>query len=134
MPSYQKNPKTKLWSVRYTDVRPDGTTYQPRLSGKFKTKKEAQYAWEDFLASKKEREEKARLEDAAKRDPENITFDSLTSAYFEYLKPRVRESSFYGIERNFNAKITPFFSGMKLKDITPAKIKTDDSLEKSVLM
>ena len=53
MPSYEKNKKSGLWSVRFREASPEnGTTVNKRLSG-FKTKKEAQYGYEDYVAEQK---------------------------------------------------------------------------------
>ena len=54
MASYEKNKSSGLWSVRFRVTLPDGSTRQPRLSG-YKTKKEAQYAYEDYLTEEKEK-------------------------------------------------------------------------------
>ena len=54
MASYEKHPKTKLWSVRYYGKDDKGVPRQLRFSGGFKTKKEAQVAFEEFIAKKRE--------------------------------------------------------------------------------
>ena len=53
MPSYEKSKSSGLWSVRFREVSPqDGKTTNKRLSG-FKTKTDAQYGYEDYVAAKK---------------------------------------------------------------------------------
>ena len=47
MPSYEKNKSSGLWSVRFRETI-NYETHQKRLSG-FKTKKEAQYGYEDYI-------------------------------------------------------------------------------------
>ena len=57
MPSYEKSKSSGLWSVRFREVSPqNGKTANKRLSG-FKTKKDAQYGYEDYVAAKKAAED-----------------------------------------------------------------------------
>ena len=61
MPSYEKSKSSGLWSVRFREVSPqDGKTTNKRLSG-FKTKKDAQYGYEDYVAAKKAAAEAIRI-------------------------------------------------------------------------
>lgn len=55
MPSYEKSKASGLWSCRFREVNSLGETHQKRLSG-FKTKKEAQYAYEDYIKGEEARE------------------------------------------------------------------------------
>lgn len=63
MPSYEKSKASGLWSCRFQEVGNDGLTHQKRLSG-FKTKKDAQYAYEDYI---KEEEERRAAANASKK-------------------------------------------------------------------
>lgn len=119
MPSYEKNKSSGLWSVRFRETSAaDGTTHQKRLSG-FKTKKDAQYGYEDYISEQKRAEEEnKRLTDV----PQELTFDTLTQLFLEYEKTRIKESSYYDLTKKIANKITPFFKNMKVTEITPAKV------------
>ena len=70
MPSYEKSKASGLWSCRFREVNSLGETHQKRLSG-FKTKKEAQYAYEDYIKGEEAREaEKTAAEEEKKTAPE----------------------------------------------------------------
>ena len=125
MPSYEKNKKNNTWSVRFRDTDPDtGLSKNMRLSrddrGPFKTKKDAQYAYEDYQARRKQ--EQAEKKVAVVVDPGDMIFDVLIEKYLEFKKPRIKETSVYDVEKKLKKRILPFFSGMKVKDITPTKV------------
>ncbi|MBR2474801.1 MAG: Arm DNA-binding domain-containing protein [Clostridia bacterium] len=48
MPSYEKNKSSGLWSCRFREKDENDVNHQKRLSG-FSTKREAQYAYEDYI-------------------------------------------------------------------------------------
>ena len=129
MPSYEKNKSSGLWSVRFREVSPqDGKTTNKRLSG-FKTKREAQYGYEDYLAAKKSAAEQQPQETAAP-DPAAMPFSSLVEEYLQFKKARIKEPSFYDVQKKVGTKIAPFFGDTPVKEITPAMIlKWQASLE-----
>ena len=122
MPSYEKNKSSGLWSCRFREKDEAGTSHQKRLSG-FSTKREAQYAYEDYIKTAEERLNAKIAEKEANQPPAPppLTFDELVEKFLLFQKTRVKDTSFYAINKNL-AKITPFFSGMSAKDITPLKI------------
>lgn len=127
MASYEKNKSSGLWSVRFRVTLPDGSTKQPRLSG-YKTKKEAQYAYEDYLTEEKEKAALPALIEEPK--PAELTFSELVSHYFNYEKTRVKASSYYDLTKKIESKILPFFENIEVKSITPAVIlKWQNTLE-----
>lgn len=121
MPSYEKNKSSGLWSVRFREISPqNGKTANKRLSG-FKTKKEAQYGYEDYVAAKKDAAEAALNVNPA-ADPSDMTFAALFDEYIRYKKPRIKATSFYDIEKKLTLRILPYFGEMHIKDITPLTI------------
>ncbi len=121
MPSYEKSKSSGLWSVRFREVSPqDGKTANKRLSG-FKTKKDAQYGYEDYIAAKKSAADIIEEEDTAPL-PSDMPFSALVAEYLQFKKGRIKESSFYDVEKKINTKILPFFSDKLIKDISPLTI------------
>ena len=121
MPSYEKNKSSGLWSVRFREVSPqDGKTTNKRLSG-FKTKKDAQYGYEDYIAAKKAAAEQAPPEEPT-TTPSDMPFSALVAEYLQFKKARIKEASFYDVEKKIGTKIAPFFGDTPVKEITPAKI------------
>lgn len=120
MPSYEKSKASGLWSVRFRETSPmDGTTHQKRLSG-YKTKKEAQYGYEDYIKNKAD---VLKIE-AERTAPGKILFDDLLNDYLNFQKNRMTPSSYYDMETKLNAQLLPAFKGKKLSSIT-AKHITD---------
>lgn len=120
MPSYEKNKASGLWSARFREIDTStGIAHQKRLSG-FKTKKEAQYGYEDYMAAKKA--EPKFTEPIKAPEPAAITFAELVEQYLAYKRPRVKETSFYDIEKRIRLRILPFFKDTPVKDITPIMI------------
>ena len=120
MPSYEKNKSSGLWSARFREVdAATGIARQKRLSG-FKTKKEAQYGYEDYLAAKKAEPKPSESIQAPK--PTAIRFAELAEQYLAYKRPRVKETSFYDIEKRIRLRILPFFKNMTVEEITPITI------------
>ncbi len=123
MPSYEQNKNSKLWSVRFRETDIDGTTRQKRLSG-FRTKKEAQYGYEDYCIKKnaEEAEKAAARANERPEDPNDMFFDTLLSLYYKYKQGRIKTSSLYEVERKINKRILPYFTGKQMKDIKPIDI------------
>ena len=123
MPSYEKNKQSGLWSCRFREIGEDGLTHQRRLSDKFKTKKEAQFAYEDYIKNRDElKKQKQAAPEEASKDPNELLFDDLLSMYLEFQKPRIKESSLYDVSMKAKCRILPFFTGMRMKDIKPATV------------
>lgn len=122
MPSYEKNKSSGLWSCRFREINEYGVIHQRRLSG-FATKREAQYGYEDYIKNyERLKEEKAAAEKKAKSDPNDLTFDELYKLYLDFKKSRLKESSYYDLEMKNKKWLLPYFSGKKMKEITPALV------------
>ena len=116
MASFEQNKNNKLWSVRFREIDlKDGTEHNKRLSG-FKTKKEAQAAYHEYLTEY----EKAKKATTVQPDSTDMLFNDLVELYFEYLKTRVKESTVYDARGKFEARIIPYFEGTSVKELTPA--------------
>ena len=124
MASYEKHPKTKLWSIRYYGKDDKGVPRQLRFSGGFKTKKDAQLAFEEFMEKKKEEEKNRPIEiqKTAEEEKGNILFSALSADFLRHKKTRVKESTYYDIESRLNTRILPFFKDKKIGDITPIMV------------
>lgn len=118
MPSYEKSKSSGLWSVRFRE-QVDGREKNKRLSG-FKTKKDAQYGYEDYIAAQKLAAQNEK--EPKPPEPEDITFDRLLEQYIEFKRSRIKETSFYDIDKKLHQRILPFFTGMRVKDILPTTI------------
>ncbi len=117
MPSFEKNKSSGLWSVRFREVDAEnGKTANKRLSG-FKTKKDAQYGYEDYVAEQKRAAE--RKKELTPPEPGDISFNVLAEEYLAFKKTRLKETSFYDVEKKITTKIVPFFGGKRMRDITP---------------
>lgn len=118
MASYEKRP-SGLWSVRFKTMTSDGVETYKRLSG-YKTKKEAQYAYEDYLRNP---EPQPSQIPAPTPEPEptasDMLFSELVNLFFIFKKPRLKAQSYYDLEKKIRDKIIPFFGNMAVKDITP---------------
>ncbi|MBQ9761202.1 MAG: site-specific integrase [Clostridia bacterium] len=122
MPSYEKNKASGLWSCRFREVDEDGKQRHKRLSG-YKTKKEAQFAYEDYIKHLDELMKQRKLDaEQPRTDPNDMPFDELLASYMAFTKNRVKESSFYDIESKLRNRLVPFFTGKKMKEITPKMI------------
>ena len=122
MASYEKRKGSGLWTVRFREILADGTEANKRLSG-FKTKKEAQYAYEDYIVAK-------GIENAAPKQEVqeslptalDMTFAELVAKFFEYQQPRLKASSYYDLTKKVTSKLLTHLGDIKLKDITPVVI------------
>lgn len=123
MPSFEKNKSSGLWSCRFREQDPvTGEQHNKRLSG-YKTKKEAQFGYEDYI--KQRDDELARKKasaEAAKTNPDDMLFDDLVAKYLSFTKGRTKETSYYDIESKVRNRITPAFTGRKMKNITAVMI------------
>lgn len=122
MASFEKHPKTKLWSARFYETGEDGKPRQRRLSGGFKTKKEAQAAFEEYLLQKKEEEKNKPLDQLQEDEKNGVLFSQLAADFLKHKKTRVKESTYYDIESRVTKRIVPFFEGKTVEEITPSMI------------
>ena len=90
MPSYEKNKASGLWSARFRETDELGNTKQKRLSG-FKTKKEAQYGYEDYIKNKED--EKAK-KDLAPEELALLYAESKLAGSWEILTVETKENFF----------------------------------------
>lgn len=118
MPSYEQNKSSKLWSVRFRETAPDGSTKQKRLSG-YATKRAAQYGYEDYILKKSQEATPPTEENTA---PGDMLFDTLLELFYKYKQGRVKSSSFYEIKRKIDKRILPTFAGRMLKNIKPIDV------------
>lgn len=122
MPSYEKNKSSGLWSCRFREADEYGVPHQKRLSG-FKTKKEAQYGYEDYIKIRDEEKAKRAAEQSeAAPDPCDMLFDDLLRDYIAFTKNRVKESTFYDLQSKIRNRLEPYFAGKRIRDITPKTI------------
>lgn len=117
MPSYEKSAASGLWSVRFRETAPDGTEKNKRLSG-YKTKKEAQWGYEDYISDKEAKIDKRSESEKAG----DLLFDDLITDYLAFKGKRTKLTSFYDIKNKFANGITPYFSGRRMADITPKMV------------
>ena len=107
MASYEKRNNT--WSVRFR-ISINGQKVNKRLSG-FKTRKEAENAYKEYVASDHNRQNDDVL-------LPNLFFE-LVQLYIDYSKPRMKESSFYSMMSKIKLHILPTFNTLKIAKITP---------------
>jgi len=84
-----------------------------RLSG-FRTKKEAQKAYEEFITSYDYH--------APVKSDGLVLFGDLIDAYLENAKTQLKESSFYDTQNKIGMHIRPFFDEKRIDSITPITI------------
>lgn len=121
MPNYEKR-ESGLWSVRFSEVSlEDGTVKRPRLSG-FKTKKDAQRAYEEHLLEYNKKAEEIKNRVIPKETPGDVFFYVLIDNYLAFKKTRIKSTSFYDLDKKIKNKVLPFFSKYKVKDITPTLV------------
>ncbi len=110
MASYEQG-KNKLWSVRFRTVE-FGEYKQKRLSG-FKTKKEAEKGYADFLSTHFS---------AKKSDYSKITVNQLYQKYLLYIENRLKVSTIYDIKNIYNKYIYKYFGEYRIFKITKIDI------------
>ncbi len=117
MPSFEKNKKTGMWSVRFREVVDDCYEKNKRISG-FKTKKDAQSAYEQYITD-------ARL-NAQKSTPSptaaHIKFSDMAAHYLEYEESRCKTSSYIDIRGRINNHILPYFGDFFFDEVRPLDI------------
>ena len=119
MPSYEQSKSSKLWSVRFREIDEVGESRQKRLSG-FKTKKEAQYGYQDYLTKKAE-EEAARA-NIKPETPDDMYFEILADFFLKYKEDRVKHSTYYDLKSRAMSKLIPYFKGKRMCEIKPIDI------------
>lgn len=119
MPSYEQSKTSKKWSVRFREPDEYGIPHQKRLSG-FRTKKEAQYAYQDYIEEQNRiaREKANETPDS----PDDMYFETLTELFFKFKEDRVKYSSYYDLHSRVYSKIVPYFKGKRMKEIKPITI------------
>ncbi len=111
MASYNQNPTNRKWSVRFYFCE-YGEYKQKRLSG-FKTKKDAEKAYNEFLA----------LNPSTKKsNRSDMLFRELYNNYLVYISKNLKVSSIYDRKNLFNLHILPYFSNKKVFAITKQDI------------
>ena len=122
MPSYEKNKSSGLWSCRFREKDEKGVNHQKRLSG-FSTKRDAQYAYADYIKTAEERQRAIKeADESLTASPDNMPFENLVCEYLSFTKKRVKESSFYDIQSKINNRLLPYFAGKRMREITPKMI------------
>lgn len=96
------------WSVRFRIIE-NRSLKNKSLSG-YKTKREAQQGYVDFMAE--------YVPEVAPNEEYDLMFEQLWAKYYDYLKNRVKTSSLYTIEHDYENHIKPFYSGKKINQIT----------------
>ncbi len=123
MPSYEQRGKNKQWSVRFREIDLDtGEEKSKRLSAHpngdpFKTKREAQAAYHEYLTSREE--EKRRRAQMAQVASSDLLFTELAEHYFRYMRTRAKESTVYDVYKKYEARVKPYFEEYHLSEITP---------------
>ena len=120
MPCYEKSKLSGLWTARFRE-QVNGITKYRRLSG-FKTKKEAQFAYEDYQLEKKNRDTEEASKAPTPATVMDMKFEKLVELFYAFKKSRIRDASYYDITKKIERRILPFFRDYTLKEITPAKI------------
>lgn len=113
----------KSWSVRFRDTDENGQQTYKRLSGGYKTKKDAVAAYEDYIANREQRIKDALSEQLKKSDPNNKLFDDLINDYIDYQSGRVKETTLYHEKSRITTHILPHFTGKTIKQIEPIMIQ-----------
>lgn len=99
--------KNRKWSVRFRFVE-FGKVKQKRLSG-FATKKDADKAYADFIATHKSYK---------KSNYSNMTFKELINLYYKNLEKKAKVSTVYDFNKNATKHILPYFGAMKVFQIS----------------
>lgn len=124
MASYYKDENNGKWYVRFreTDFK-TGTKSNRKLSG-FKTKKEAQYAYDDHIAEyNRLREEWENEKSIPQTKPvANLKFKDLVAMYYAFKKNRIKDASYYDLAKKTDSRIVSFFGEMEVKAITPVTV------------
>lgn len=118
MPSYEKNAKSGLWSVRFHENK-----RHKRLSG-FKTKREAQQGYYDYISRPKVKQTEIEVIERPTEEAseDSIKFEELVEEFLLFEKSRIKASSYYDLSKKIADKILPFFSGVCVTEITALNI------------
>lgn len=122
MPSYEQRGKNKQWSVRFRETDLDtGDEKNVRLTSHpdgtpFKTKREAQAAYHEYLNARALEEERRRKQADS---PTDMMMKDLIEHYFRYMATRAKESSVYDARGKFEARIIPYFEPYLVSEVTP---------------
>ena len=119
MPSYEQSKSSKLWSVRFRETDENGAEHQKRLSG-FKTKKAAQYGYQDYI--NKKAEEEAAKASTCPETPDDMYLETLVDLFLKYKEDRIKHSSFYDVKNRVTSKILPYFKGKRMREIKPIDV------------
>ena len=111
MASYEQSKSSKLWSVRFRIANGNEKKHM-RLSG-YRTKKEAQQGYLDFMSS-------YAPDEPVKND--SFLFYDLFEEYCLYAKSRMKESSYYDFTSKANLHILPYFKDFAVKEIKPLDV------------
>lgn len=128
MPSYQQRGKNKQWSVRFREIDLDtGEEKSKRLSAHptgepFKTKREAQAAYHEYLTAYTAERDRRKLEERPSDSILSMTFDELAHLYLNSLPQSARSSSMVTYESKYNSLIAPYWAKKIVVDIKPADI------------
>lgn len=128
MPSYEQRGKNKQWSVRFRETDLDtGDEKNVRLTSHpdgtpFKTKREAQAAYHNYVVARQQEFERRKLAPAPSDSKLSMTFGKLTELFFESLRQSARKSSLVTYTSKYEAMIKPYFADKAVVDITPADI------------
>lgn len=120
MASYEKRP-SGLWSVRFMLPRPDGTEKLKRLSG-YKTKKEAQFAYEEYLKNPPDEQPAPIIIPEPEAPKQELTFGELVEKFLATKKARIKAASYYDLNKKITTRILPYFKDRIMKDITPLDV------------
>ena len=118
MPSYEKSAASGLWSCRFREMGADNAIHNKRLSG-YKTKREAQFAYEDYIKNEDARKRAIAESMPKPPDPNEITVAYLCRKYLDFTRSRVRESTYLTQKNKAEKRLIPCFENIKINQITP---------------
>lgn len=116
MASYQCRGKKKLWSVRFSIIE-NGAEIQKRLSG-YARKKDAEQGYLDYI---KKYQEEQKIINPDKNILER-NFEDVFEEYCNYKKTKLKDSTFYELNKIKEKHILPYFKNFKIKEIDKLKI------------
>lgn len=123
MASYEKQPNG-TWSVRFRNME-NFKIKNKRLSG-FKTKKEAEQAYIEYVKQLEE-EKETQITKSAKK----LVFKELYDEYCDFKQARLKQSSYYDFDTKARIHILPFFENYIVSEISPKLIlKWQSTLDK----
>jgi len=122
MASYECRGKNKLWSVRFNIIENNKLIYK-RISedengNKFTRKKDAELAYHNFIL----KYQNNKLSQKSNEHITNRKFSDIYNEYITYKKEYIKDSTYYEMIKTFEKHILPYFSEMKIGDITKTTI------------